>query len=710
MSDEDIIDDLLKIPFSRRAFEEKKSLISKGRPMPALPNLTQQQKNVTRHFQTTNYERCEWLAGSVKNNRLFCWTCLLFSCDRSSTWSTTGYSKLNNLTKAIRDHDVAIAHIRASIALATFGTVRIETELSDQTRQSIILHNEKVKRNRDILKRLINAVCFLAKQELSFRGDDESKTSNNRGNYLELLDYTAQYDPLLKDHLENSTVFKGVSNRIQNDLIESVASALNKEIKQQLDKSDFFAILADETTDVANKSQFSLVYRYANEGRVVERFVCFQDVSEDKTAAALSNLILSHIQTFSNCGEKLIAQSYDGSAVMASSLHGVQANIKEYFPHALFVHCYAHCLNLALSQSASSISECRIFFATLTGLAAFFSKSPKRSKYLDEFLGRRLPHVCPTRWNYSSRLVNTIHEKKEELRLVFVTMLEHQSEIENDILAVVQGHLSNLENFEFCFLLATFHSIFSLTDVLFNVLQNASLDIAYCRKKITETQNTVNFLRNRFQEVYEETVADVGLPGKRNRNLSVDLTTKYRRLYFEIFDNIEQHINTRFQDYGKLTFLGLLDYSKYSSYVRSFPTDGLKSLLENYGRYFDEVRLKNELIVAYSSNEFSDKSPFQLMKMLATSALGKSMPQLHLLATLISVIPVSTSTVERSFSALKRIKTHARNRTGQKRLSNLGLISIESELLNALKERDTFFDSVIEHFATSDRRIDFIYK
>ena len=273
MSDEDIIADLLQIPFSRRTFEEKKNLISTGRPTPALPNLTQQQKNITRHFQNTSYERCDWLTGSVKYNKLFCWNCLLFSCDRNSTWTTTGYSKLNNLSKAIRDHDVAITHIRASIALATFGTVRIETELCDQTRQSIIVHNEKVKRNRDILKRLINAVCLLAKLELPFRGDDESKTSNNRGNYLELLDYTAQYDPLLKNHLDTSTVFKGISNRIQNDLIESVASALNKEIKQQLQKSDFFAILADETTDISNKSQFSLVYQYTIEGSVVERFV-----------------------------------------------------------------------------------------------------------------------------------------------------------------------------------------------------------------------------------------------------------------------------------------------------------------------------------------------------------------------------------------------------------------------------------------------------
>ncbi|KAJ4446475.1 hypothetical protein ANN_13171 [Periplaneta americana] len=88
-------------------------------------------------------------------------------------------AKYSHLSKAIRNHDVAIVHIRASNALATFGTVRIETELSDQTQQSIILHNEKITRNRDILKRLINAICLLAKMELSFRenGDNAGKMS-----------------------------------------------------------------------------------------------------------------------------------------------------------------------------------------------------------------------------------------------------------------------------------------------------------------------------------------------------------------------------------------------------------------------------------------------------------------------------------------------------------------------------------------------------
>ena len=52
----------------------------------------------------------------------------------------------------------------------------------------------------------------------------ETEQSVNRGNYIELLKYTAKYDPLLVEHVKNSTVFRGLSNPIQNNPIEAVSS------------------------------------------------------------------------------------------------------------------------------------------------------------------------------------------------------------------------------------------------------------------------------------------------------------------------------------------------------------------------------------------------------------------------------------------------------------------------------------------------------
>ena len=85
-------------------------------------------------------------------------------------------------------------------------------------RLNISLHHSKAKENREILKVLINGTCYLANQELTFRGNDENATSFNRGNYVEPAYAFAENDEKTFRHLETFTVFSGLSNRIQNDI------------------------------------------------------------------------------------------------------------------------------------------------------------------------------------------------------------------------------------------------------------------------------------------------------------------------------------------------------------------------------------------------------------------------------------------------------------------------------------------------------------
>ena len=66
-----------------------------------------------------------------------------------------------------------------------------------------------------------------------------------------------------------------------------------------------------------------------------------------------------------NFVENLVAQTYDGASVMSSELNGVQAKIKENVPEVMFLHCYAHKLNLVLLHSAKCMPKCKAFFKTL---------------------------------------------------------------------------------------------------------------------------------------------------------------------------------------------------------------------------------------------------------------------------------------------------------------------------------------------------------
>lgn len=191
-------------------FDSKLKLKNK-RPTPML-NLILNEKKQKRTFQKSWYKKFEWLTGHSEKNKLFCYICLLFGGGEQKTWSQEGIDNIKNFDKKALKHQVSKRHIlnRESFTLLGKGQ-RIEFALSEAVRLAAIKYNEQVTRNRKIMSRLIQAVLFLSKQELPFRGHREDEGSSNRGNYLELLDYTAQEEQLIRDHLNSASAFRGTN-------------------------------------------------------------------------------------------------------------------------------------------------------------------------------------------------------------------------------------------------------------------------------------------------------------------------------------------------------------------------------------------------------------------------------------------------------------------------------------------------------------------
>lgn len=106
--------------------------------------------------------------------------------------------------------------------------------------------------------------------------------------------------------------------------------------------------------------------------------------------------------------------------------------------------------------------------------------------------------------------------------------------------------------------------------------------------------------------------------------------------------------------------------------------NALKSL---YGNYFDFPKLKSKLSIVYSSNQFHNKNINDFLDNLRLNDLESTLREVTKLAILILTISTTSALAERSFSALKRIKTYLKNNQNQKRLSDLSLLSIEKELL-----------------------------
>jgi hypothetical protein len=80
-------------------------------------------------------------------------------------------------------------------------------------------------------------------------------------------------------------------------------------------------------------------------------------------------------------------------------------------------------------------------------------------------------------------------------------------------------------------------------------------------------------------------------------------------------------------------------------------------------------------------------------------------PNIYILLQLYALILVSVADAERSLSILKLIETKLLNQTGDERLSNLTVITINKNTAQELNA-----ETIIDEFAKSKRRISFTSK
>ena len=80
----------------------------------------------------------------------------------------------------------------------------------------------------------------------------------------------------------------------------------------------------------------------------------------------------------------IVGLDFDGAATFSGKNTGVQARLKKHVPHAVFVHCHCHLLQLACLQAANSTTGIKHVYSTLITPWNYFHYSPKRAQFLNE--------------------------------------------------------------------------------------------------------------------------------------------------------------------------------------------------------------------------------------------------------------------------------------------------------------------------------------
>ena len=107
----------------------------------------------------------------------------------------------------------------------------------------------------------MECICFLARQGLAFRGNDDND------NVTQLFKLLNKNDPALLTRLDKESHLepghhKCMHNDIQNKLIELMAKQVLAKKLESIRLSTFFGIIADEYIDISNKELLFLCFRW----------------------------------------------------------------------------------------------------------------------------------------------------------------------------------------------------------------------------------------------------------------------------------------------------------------------------------------------------------------------------------------------------------------------------------------------------------------
>ena len=146
-------------------------------------------------------------------------------------------------------------------------------------------------------------------------------------------------------------------------------------ITTEVRKARFFSVLADEVSS-HKVEHLELCLSFVDEKcDIREEFVTFVKL-ERVRASDITTAIINTLEGLGLSLNELRGQGYDGAATMSGEKLGVQKQIRDRQPKAVYTHCAGHSLNLVIISSCSvpPVQNC---IDQIKSLTLWIKSSPK---------------------------------------------------------------------------------------------------------------------------------------------------------------------------------------------------------------------------------------------------------------------------------------------------------------------------------------------
>ena len=670
-----------------------------------------------------------WLEYLQKEDKVYCFYCrLFFSGSGEKAFVQDGYCSWNKALERMKLLVNSSGHLFAAERSAAFLATKKQGSVASQLNDA---HVTFVAENRQYLKSIVDVVMVCARQGIALRGHRESEDKLNRGNFLALLDLVAKYDPTVASRLTfGQKNAKYTHWSIQNDLIPAIACLVRHDMTKAVAEAGTYTIICDESKDIANEEQMSVCLRYLDckIGETVEVFLGFIACTDGQNATALKEKIMYMLTVNSIDMQSCSGQCYDGASVISGRFSGVQIIMRDVMPTAIYVHCFAHRLNLVVVDVVKASARMGDLLHTLQALHRFMRISAvhtifkvKQEELYPGHQTRELPAVSDTRWVCQHRICEAV---LLTLKAVIDTV--------DDVTVADQGERAvSARNIQ-----SSLHSSFVVHLIIMEwvlricgdatiTFQSESqnlqtgLDQVALMKTLLERPSlpAPDNIWDKLWSRAEELISDLYLPELRERRV--------RRARQDFAEVMDKRCHSK-DDYRTQVFVPVCEkvfselHSRFLVEENSVIYSGVASLSPKNANFLDTTKISafcHHYHIVDSADCPTIRIEVAMMKQIFERKGAEDLPETlldltkfafeHVLvfailsnALKIAVtLPISSASAERSFSAMKRIKSWLRASMGNERLSDLAVINVIMEITENVKP-----DDVIDEFAARGNR------
>ncbi len=386
---------------------------------------------------------------------------------------------------------------------------------------------------------------------------------------------------------------------------------------------------------------------------------------------------------------------------MSGRMQGVQAHLKKDQPLAVYVHCGPHCVNLITQATSVSSPIIRDAMHLVHELGVLFNQSGKFKAIFTAIAksDHSSPHtslkpLCPTRWTVRTPAIRSVLTQ-------YKSVLTATEEMSKSTIMEISAKASGLHD---RFLRGnTILGIVLAEDVL-SVLEELNISLQQRSQTTSGMLAAVEHLTRGIQDKRSEEHFDQLYSRASQVVTSLNLQPikmPHVRMPPKRFTGpATQHHHPTAQEYYRMQYFSTLDTAVVQCTER-FSQEGLQRLqkLEDVlisGKIdpvLDEYPELNAMALEVQLKMFQANYKYATSPEVA-DILREMVPevrhlfkQVEVLLRLLMVVPASSAEAERSFSALRRLKTWLRTSMTQTRLNNLAICHVHQEKLDALDRR-----------------------